>query len=103
MHCPRCESERIQRDYDDAIVLLRMVGLHKLLCNNCGLVFKGFDPLGTRERVPSDNKKQIRNRRRSPRYDGEVPRAMARIGGKVGGGGGACSRPSRGDCEAISK
>ena len=22
-------------------------GMHKLLCNNCGLVFKGFDPLGT--------------------------------------------------------
>jgi hypothetical protein len=103
VHCPRCESERIQRDYDDAIVLLRMVGLHKLLCNNCGLVFKGFDPLGTRERVPSDNKKQIRNRRRGPRYDGHLPTAISLIDGKVQIGKVSYSQPSRGHCEKISK
>jgi hypothetical protein len=103
MHCPRCESERIQRDYDDAIVLLRMVGLHKLLCNNCGLVFKGFDPLGKREPVPSDNKKKVRNRRRGPRYDGHLPTAISLIDGKVQVGKVSYSQPSRGHCETISK
>ena len=56
MECPRCKSERIQRDYDDAVFFIRMFGLHKLLCNNCGLVFKGFDPLRTHQREPSEKK-----------------------------------------------
>src|SRR5215204_3649742 len=103
MHCPRCESERIQRDYDDAIILLRMVGLHKLLCNNCGLVFKGFDPLVTRERAPSNNKKQVRNRRRGPRYYGHLPTAISLLDGKVQVGKVSYSQPSRGHCETISK
>jgi hypothetical protein len=53
--------------------IIRAVGLHKLLCNNCGLVFKGFDPLGKLHRAPSVQEE--RNRRRAPRYR----RAPARI------------------------
>ena len=53
MRCPRCESERIQRDHNEAPVVLRVIGLHKLLCNNCGLVFKGFDPLRMGQRKVS--------------------------------------------------
>ena len=102
MQCPRCKSERIQRDYDDAVFFIRMFGLHKLLCNNCGLVFKGFDPLGAHQRTPSEKPKQVRNRRRGPRFYAHLPAAISIIDniqvGKV-----SYSQPSRGHCETISK
>jgi len=104
MQCPRCKSERIQRDYDDAVFFLRAFGLHKLLCNNCGLVFKGFDPLGTHQRAPSEKKrKQVQNRRRSPRYYSHLPTAISLIDGNVQAGKVSYSQPSRGHCETISK
>jgi predicted Zn-ribbon and HTH transcriptional regulator len=104
MQCPRCKSERIQRDYDDAVVFIRMFGLHKLLCNNCGLVFKGFDPLRTHQREPSEKRKNVPNRRRGPRFYAHLPSAIsliessAQAAGKV-----SYSEPSRGHCETISK
>ena len=103
VQCPRCKSERIQRDYDDAVLFLRMVGMHKLLCNNCGLVFKGFDPLGSRERAPSRQQKQkeFRNRRRGPRFYAHLPSAISLIDGAVGKV--SYSQPSRGHCETIGK
>jgi len=104
MRCPRCQSERIQRDYDDAVFFLRAFGLHKLLCNNCGLVFKGFDPLGTHQRTPSEKKpKQTRNRRRGPRYYSHLPTAISLIDGNAQAGKVSYSQPSRGHCETISK
>ena len=106
MRCPRCKSERIQRDYDDAVFFLRMVGMQKLLCNNCGLVFKAFDPLGSQKRAPSekDNQKQGRNRRGAPRYYAHLPAAISLIDEKAKDGGKASySQPSRGHCETISK
>lgn len=103
MRCPRCESQRLQRDYDDAILPLRLIGLHKLLCNNCGLVFKGFDPLGTLRRSPSEKVKHVRNRRRGPRYYAHLPSAISLIDGKVQVGKVSYSQPSRGHCETISK
>ena len=103
MQCPRCQSERIQRDYDDAVFFIRVFGLHKLLCNNCGLVFKGFDPLGTQKRTPSEKKKQVRNRRRAPRYYAHLPAAISLIDGNVQVGKVTYSQPSRGHCETISK
>jgi len=104
MQCPRCKSERIQRDYDDAVFFLRAFGLHKLLCNNCGLVFKGFDPLGTHQRTPSEKKrKQAQNRRRGPRYYSHLPAAISLIDGNVQAGKASYSQPSRGHCETISK
>jgi predicted Zn-ribbon and HTH transcriptional regulator len=103
MECPRCKSERIQRDYDDAVFFIRMFGLHKLLCNNCGLVFKGFDPLRTHQREPSEKKKQVRNRRRAPRYYAHLPSAISLIDGNVQTGKASYSQPSRGHCETISK
>lgn len=104
MRCPRCKSERIQRDYDDAVFFLRMVGMQKLLCNNCGLVFKAFDPLGMQKRAPSEKvkQKQARNRRRGPRYYAHLPAAISLIDDK-GGGKASYSQPSRGQCETISK
>lgn len=103
MQCPRCQSERIQRDYDDAVFFLRVFGLHKLLCNNCGLVFKGFDPLGTHERAPSEKTKQVRNRRRSPRFYAHLPTAISRMDGNLQVGKVSYSEPSRGHCETISR
>lgn len=128
MRCPRCESERIQRDYDDAVVVLRLIGLHKLLCNNCGLVFKGFDPLRSAQRVPTEadgrdrtkgkgrDKEQERikgrhgihgqervNRRRAARYNVHLPAAISLIDDKVQVGKVTYSEPSRGHCETIGK
>jgi hypothetical protein len=103
MRCPRCESERIQRDYDDAVVVLRLVGLHKLLCNNCGLVFKGFDPLRTAQRAPAAEKQDDLRRRRTPRYNVHLPAAISLIEGKAKAGKVTYSEPSRGHCDSISK
>src|SRR6185436_7316399 len=104
MQCPRCKSERIQRDYDDAVFFLRMVGMHKLLCNNCGLVFKAFDPKGTTQRrAPADKAKPARNRRRAPRFHAHLPAAISLIDSKVQVGKASYSAPSRGHCEKIGK
>jgi hypothetical protein len=104
MKCPRCHGDRIQRDYDDAVFFLRVFGLHKLLCNNCGLVFKGFDPLGAHQRAPSEKPKQgVRNRRRGPRYYAHLPAAISTIDGTVQVGKASYSEPSRGHCETISR
>ena len=103
MRCPRCESERIQRDYDDAVVVLRMIGLHKLLCNNCGLVFKGFDPLRLVQRMPSDERTERERRRRTPRYNVHLPAAISLVDDKKQVGKVTYSEPSRGHCESISK
>lgn len=103
VQCPRCKSERIQRDYDDAVFVLRMVGMHKLLCNNCGLVFKGFDPLGGRERTPNSEKKEFRNRRRGPRFYAHLPSAISLIDANAQPGKVSYSQPSRGHCETIGK
>jgi len=103
MQCPRCQSERIQRDYDDAVFFLRAFGLHKLLCNNCGLVFKGFDPLGTHQRTPSEKPKKVGNRRRGPRFYAHLPTAISLLDKNVQVGKVSYSQPSRGHCETISQ
>lgn len=108
MQCPRCDSERIQRDYDDAVIFLRAVGMHKLLCNNCGLVFKGFDPQGKFQRAPAGSAQQtsvtqVRNRRRGGRFNAHLPAAISLIEGDAQVGKASYSQPSRGHCETISK
>jgi hypothetical protein len=103
MLCPRCNSQRIQRDYDDAIILVRLAGLHKLLCNNCGLVFKGFDPFGKLRRAPSKDVELVRKRRRSPRYNAHLPTAISLIEGSAKSGKVSYSQSSRGHCDVISK
>lgn len=82
-----------------------MMGMHKLLCNNCGLVFKGFDPLGTHQHEPSDSdkEKQVQNRRRGPRYYAHLPSAISLIDSTVQVGKVSYSQPSRGHCETIGK
>lgn len=107
MQCPRCQSQRIQRDYDDSIIFLRAVGMHKLLCNQCGLVFKGFDPKGKLQRAPAPKRMQdgtpIRNRRRGPRFVAHLPVAISLIEGGAQPGKVSYSSPSRGHCDSISE
>ncbi|MFN2531528.1 MAG: PilZ domain-containing protein [Pyrinomonadaceae bacterium] len=102
MQCPRCKSERVQRDYDEAFMLARIIGMHKLLCNNCSLVFSGFDPLGRLRRGPPEKETYIRNRRRTPRYRVHLPTAISLIEGKPQAGKVSYSEPSRGHCETLS-
>ena len=68
MWCPRCKSSRIQRGYEESLIILRMAGLHKLLCNNCSLEFRGFDPLRKLPRTPAKRTKFAANERRFPRH-----------------------------------
>lgn len=101
MQCPRCQSARIQRDYDDMPAVMRIVGLHKLLCNNCGLVFKGFDPFQRLQRAPSGEEEY--NRRRGPRYRAHLPAAISLIEERAETGKVSYSEPSRGHCETIGE
>jgi hypothetical protein len=80
-----------------------MFGLHKLLCNNCGLVFKGFDPLQSHQRAPSEKAAKQRNRRRGPRFHAHLPAAISLIDAGAQPGKVSYSKPSRGHCETISK
>jgi hypothetical protein len=77
--------------------------MHKLLCNNCGLVFKAFDPKGTHRRAPANKDKPARNRRRAPRFQVHLPSAISLIDSNVQAGKASYSAPSRGHCESISK
>lgn len=80
--------------------------MHKLLCNNCGLVFKGFDPQGKLQRAPAtkaQDGRRYRNRRRSPRFTAHLPAAISLIEGGTQPGKVAYSASSRGHCESISE
>lgn len=103
MWCPRCKSARIQRGYDDSLMVLRIAGLHELLCNNCGLEFKGFDPLRKLERVPSKKKESRANQRRFPRHKVHLPATISLVERNVLTWDVAYTHPSRGHCETISQ
>jgi len=103
MQCPRCESERVQRDYDNANPLIRLIGMSKVLCNNCGLVFRGFDPKNKIRRTPTRLEAKTSNRRRGPRYRVHLPSAISIIEREGKDGKVSYSESSNGHCEAISK
>ena len=103
MWCPRCKSSRIQRGYDNTLILLRLAGLHELLCNNCGLEFKGLDPLGKLVRAPSKRRELGGNQRRAPRYKAHLPATISLVERNVLTWDVAYTQPSRGHCEAISQ
>lgn len=73
MECPRCKSTRVQSGYRDTRIFVRLWGGQELLCNNCGLEFKGFSWLASFSRDPVKSKKADLNRRRSPRYKVHLP------------------------------
>lgn len=45
--CPKCHSSRVRRGYEDTPLVLRLIGIYSLLCDNCNLLFKGFALPGT--------------------------------------------------------
>ena len=45
--CPKCRSSRIRKGYKPTPLLMRLVGIHYLLCNHCNLLFTGFAVPGT--------------------------------------------------------
>ena len=102
MRCPRCNSPRVQRGYDDTLLVLRMAGLHELLCNNCGLEFKGFDPLQKVSRQPRHGRESGGRRRRAPRFRVHLPATIALIQ-RNGESRGSYTPPSRAHCETISQ
>jgi hypothetical protein len=103
MRCPRCEGERIQRDYDNANAVARLAGMHKLLCNTCGHVFHGFDPLRKLARAPAKRDPKSKARRRSPRFHTHLPTSISLIYGTPKGGKVSYSDPSHGHCESINE
>ena len=62
--CPKCGSSRVRRGYTDTPLLLRMIGVYALLCDNCNLLFKGFAVPGI---VPQRGSGRSRRRREGGR------------------------------------
>jgi hypothetical protein len=102
MECPRCDSSRIQRGYKDSFILFRLARLQELLCNNCGLEFRGFDVFGRWIRAPSTGRSVI-NRRGSPRYRAHLPATINPGHREPGSGKVIFPQATRGHCESISK
>jgi hypothetical protein len=42
LHCPKCGSTRVRRGYEKPSLLVRLVGIHSLLCDSCNLSYRGF-------------------------------------------------------------
>jgi hypothetical protein len=84
-------------------MVLRIAGLHELLCNNCGLEFKGFDPLRRLERAPVKRKDFRPNQRRFPRYKVHLPATICLVERNVLTWDVAYTQSSRGHCETISQ
>ena len=103
MRCPRCKSNRVQRDYDEAFALARLAGVRKLLCNQCGNVFNRFDPLSKVRRAPTKRDKKAERRRGNPRYSAHLPTEISLIEETDKAGTASYSVPSKGHCESISK
>jgi hypothetical protein len=103
MWCPRCKSVRIQRGYNDSLIVLRIAGLHELFCNNCGLEFRGFDPLRRLDRAPVKKKESGPNRRRFPRFKAHLPATICLVKRDVLTWDVAYTLRSRGHCETISQ
>src|SRR5207237_3468910 len=89
--------------YDDSLSVLRIAGLHELLCNNCGLEFKGFDPLRKLERAPAKRKESRGNDRRFPRYRAHLPATICLVERNVLTWDVDYTKRSRGHCETISQ
>jgi hypothetical protein len=72
--CPKCRSRRIRRGYKPTPLLMRLVGIHYLLCNHCNLLFTGFAVPGTVGRSgggPSlkNSTRQVRDNREFSRLE----------------------------------
>ena len=59
--CPKCGSSRIRKGYKRTLFVLRLVGIHHLLCDHCNLLFTGFVLPGT---LKNGHRKKHRNRKK---------------------------------------
>ena len=103
MWCPRCKSSRVQRGFHSSQIVLQVAGLHGLLCNNCGLEFKGFDPLRRLPRSPVKRKTFEANQRRFPRYKVHLPATISLVERNVLTWDVGYTHRCRGHCETISQ
>ncbi|MFN2579000.1 MAG: hypothetical protein ABR607_15085 [Pyrinomonadaceae bacterium] len=103
MWCPRCKSSRIQRGYEQSLIILRMAGLHQLLCNNCGLEFRGFDPLRKLQRTPVKRTKFAANERRFARHKVHLPATISLVERNVLTWDVAYTHRAQGHCETLSQ
>jgi hypothetical protein len=103
MWCPRCQSTRVQRGYHDAAIVLQVAGFRELLCNNCGLEFKGFDPFRKLARTPSRLRETNGKQRRFPRYKVHLPANISLVERNPLTWDVSYSKSSRGHCEMISQ
>jgi hypothetical protein len=60
-------------------MILQLVGIHELLCNNCALEFKKFAPLNKLKRDESREPETTSNRRREPRFKVHFRVRLARV------------------------
>jgi hypothetical protein len=103
MWCPRCQSTRVQRGYNDAAIVLRVAGFRELLCNNCGLEFKGFDPFRRLPRAPARHRETNGKQRRFPRYKVHFPATIAMVERNPLTWDVSYSKGCRGHCDMISQ
>ena len=103
MWCPRCKSTRVQRGYDNSPIVFQLAGLHELLCNNCGLEFKGFDPLRKLTRAPTRYTGKRKTDRRFPRYKVHLPATISLVERNPVTWEVTYSHAARGHCEVISQ
>src|SRR5437764_13039202 len=80
-----------------------MAGLHELLCNNCGLEFRGFDPLRKLPRTPVKRTKFAANERRFPRHKVHLPATISLVERNALTWDVAHTHRSQGHCETISQ
>lgn len=103
MWCPRCKSTRLQRGYNDATIVLQVAGFRELLCNNCGLEFKGFDPFRRLPRTPARHKETNGKQRRFPRYKVHLPANISLVERNPLTWDVSYTKGSRGHCDMISQ
>lgn len=58
LRCPKCRSSRVRRGYEKPALLLRLIGIRGLLCDNCNLSYRGFAVPGT---VPKKTSRSYRH------------------------------------------
>lgn len=61
LRCPKCRSSRVRRGYEKPALVLRLIGMHGLLCDNCNLSYKGFAIPGTVPKKTSRGYRKGRN------------------------------------------
>lgn len=103
MWCPRCQSTRVQRGYNDAAIVLQVAGFRELLCNNCGLEFKGFDPFRRLPRAPARHKETNGKQRRFPRFKVHLPATISMVERNPLTWDVSYSKGCRGHCDMISQ